>query len=791
MHTAKEKAVMAGDNHVSEKSGTVYLCFDPKDRVYGGARCVINEEIKYIEALRSARAKVAASDNAGAAGPYAADPSSDLVGLALSGGGIRSASFGLGVMQSLARAGWMRRVDYLSTVSGGGYIGTCLTWLLHQTQDEQHPFGLGPRDFPFGTRRPQCATGFSAGETANDAVTTDGMNAVLYWLRQHAKFLVPGQGLNLAALLAVTAGNTFVSLCVYFPLLCGVYFVLLRLSNHLLPVFTAPLAEHGVGLAPIILGLTSLGLMATLSLLYALGSFLFRNGAETLAFRLRTNWAIAMGVLLTLALFLLLAGSVPYVSQALNHVLHPYKGESTAITATATALAGLIPAWGTFRQKRSGSGDSWLVGPVTSWLGGMLLIYGLLLLAHASLLAVTGDDPLHHSPGYGYLVLLLPLLVGSLADMNSVSMHRYYRDRLMGTFLPQLAGDSRVVEGGNKADRERLHKVCVDQDPRAPYHLINTNVVLVDAGDPRFRGRGGDSFVLSPRYCGSLATGWRKTEDFMGKSVTLASAMAASGAALNPAAGVAGRGSTRDRALSFLLRIANVRLGYWVVNPGRDPGFIVKPKFLWPGIAALCGLGFHEHSRFVELTDGGHFENLGIYELVRRRCKLIIAVDAGADPKYQFDDLANVIERVRADFGVKIAIGSEDLQPLLPSALQPGKTCCPCLAERGWLYADVSYPNPDPNSEDIPGTLIYITTTVTKGLPADLYGYKMAHPEFPDEPTSDQFFDEQQFEAYRELGYQITRDMLFAPQTSREAREEGVLAALGLSAPRSKKGKPL
>ncbi len=774
--TQREYAAMARNNRNSKAESTEYLRYDPGDNTYGGAHGVVAQELEYVKARRSRSAAATPGDKAGSSGSDAGDSASDLVALALSGGGIRSASFCLGIMQSLARAGWMRRLDYLSTVSGGGYIGTCLTWLLHQKIERERAFGLDPDDFPFGTRRAQGTAGFVPEKTAEGPATTAGMNAVLYWLRQHAEFLVPGHGLNLAALVGVLLGNVVVSLGIYFPLLCGAYFALLRLTNHPFQGVTAPASDHGtsLGLPPLTLGLASLGLMAVLSLVYALASNLFRSGqAEKLALRMRRWWAVAMGFLLMLAVFLLLAGSVSYVVEAVSRWVQD-KSTVTALTGAATALVGMLPAWGAYRQGRSGAGGSWLAGPITAWLGGMLLIYGLLLLAHVGVLAATANAPLHNSPGWWYLILLLPLVVGATADMNSVSMHRYYRDRLMGTFLPQLAGDSVLTGGSEAADRMRLHDACRVEDARGPYHLINTNVVLVDAQDARFRGRGGDSFVLSPLYCGSSATGWRRTKEFMGGSVTLASAMATSGAALNPEAGVAGHGPTRNRALSFVLRMANVRLGYWVTNPGRPPGRMAKPKFLWPGLPALFGFGFRERWPFVELTDGGHFDNLGIYELVRRRCRLIIAVDAGADPKYQFDDLANAIERVRVDFGAKIAISGEDLRPLLPGF---GETGRPSPAQHGWLYADVKY------ADGTLGTLIYITTTFTEGLPADLYGYKAAHPNFPDEPTSDQFFDEQQFEAYRELGYQITSDMLRSPRTIRESGDHGALAPLGLCAP--------
>jgi len=79
--------------------------------------------------------------------------------------------------------------------------------------------------------------------------------------------------------------------------------------------------------------------------------------------------------------------------------------------------------------------------------------------------------------------------------------------------------------------------------------------------------RGGDNFIMSPAYCGSNATGWRKTKEYMGGEVTIASAMAISGAAVNPDAGCGGEGVTRQPFLSILMGMLNLRLGYWVPNP--------------------------------------------------------------------------------------------------------------------------------------------------------------------------------------------------------------------------------
>ena len=133
---------------------------------------------------------------------------------------------------------------------------------------------------------------------------------------------------------------------------------------------------------------------------------------------------------------------------------------------------------------------------------------------------------------------------------------------------------------------------------------------------------------------------------------------------------------------------------------------------------------------FVQLSDGGHFENLALYELIRRRVKLIIVADAAADPEFKFGDLENAVERVRVDFGVRIRF--EDGEDKNLAGLVPGSDKEPFftdkfkVARRGYAIAKIIYGRlPDDNTSD--GTLIYIKSTLTRNLPADLYGYKIAH----------------------------------------------------------------
>jgi hypothetical protein len=228
---------------------------------------------------------------------------------------------------------------------------------------------------------------------------------------------------------------------------------------------------------------------------------------------------------------------------------------------------------------------------------------------------------------------------------------------------------------------------------------------------------------------------------------------------LNPNAGCSGEGVTRNSVVSILLSILNLRLGYWTTHPQLDPSRF-PPNFIAPGMTSeVTRRGLKETSRNIQLSDGGHFENLAIYELIRRKVELIIVSDGGADPEFNFDDLANAVEKVRVDFGATICFEDKDLNAILGGA--PDGSLFDKkynIAEKGYAIANIYYQG---NKTGLPdGKLAYIKLAMIKNLPTDIYSYKGVNPTFPHQSTSDQFFNEKQFEAYRELGYNVTKEML-------------------------------
>jgi len=244
--------------------------------------------------------------------------------------------------------------------------------------------------------------------------------------------------------------------------------------------------------------------------------------------------------------------------------------------------------------------------------------------------------------------------------INQYSLHSIYRNRLVRAFLGASRGEGKRDESKNRftdfdsRDSPLLHELWPDDiNPRGdnwrPLHVINTAVNLVSSKNLAWQERMAAPFTFSPLHCGSgssiFADGaYRRTHprSDQGKAYggplgpTLGTAMAISGAAVSP-----NMGYNTSPGVAFLMALFNVRLGWWLANPRSkntyywltSPGFALRPYFM-----EMFGLT-SETERWVYLSDGGHFENLGIYEMVRRRCRVIVVSDAGGDTDYTFDDL--------------------------------------------------------------------------------------------------------------------------------------------------------
>lgn len=331
-------------------------------------------------------------------------------------------------------------------------------------------------------------------------------------------------------------------------------------------------------------------------------------------------------------------------------------------------------------------------------------------------------------------------------DVNLFSIHYFYRNRLTRCYLGAGRGKNRMPDrfsGFDPCDDIKLAEL-----KQRPLHLVNTALNLVHGRDLAWQDRKAFSFTFSPVACGfeyppnanKQGGGYCDTEKYMGGAL-LGTAMAASGAAASP-----NMGYHSSPAVAFLLTVFNVRLGHWCPNPDSETclGSPIKRDSPVMGGEYLLRELFgqtDDKDNFIYLSDGGHFENLGVYELIRRRCRYIMVVDAGQDEHRTFEDVGNLMRKIYIDFGVTININ-------LGALRVEADTSHNCFA-----LGDIQYP-PLADGEEgaASGVLLYIKPSLLKALPEDILQYAKANPGFPHQPTADQFFNEAQFESYRHLG---------------------------------------
>lgn len=375
------------------------------------------------------------------------------------------------------------------------------------------------------------------------------------------------------------------------------------------------------------------------------------------------------------------------------------------------------------------------------------------------------------------LLFLAGLALSWRVDVNDFSLHHFYRNRLVRCYLGASNPHRRQqpFTGFDPMDDIPLKDFGFGYP--GPFPILNAALNITTGEELGYATRRAKSFVFTPLYCGyELQYSGEGKERFVRDGgylksfspaecgrceqsqgavtsqggITLGTATAISGAAASP-----NMGYFTTPATAFYMTLFDVRLGWWMGNP-RYPD-------QWQKAGPLFGLGYlfselfaksDQKRHFVYLSDGGHFENLAVYELIKRRCKLIIASDADCDFDYQFENLLSLIEKARTDFGARIEIDFASIRP------QQGRE-----SETNYVKGRIYY---DPNNLEDQGTLIFIKASMPKRdavrhgadlngkkLPDDVWHYHEKHPTFPHQSTADQWFDELQFESYRALGEYI------------------------------------
>jgi hypothetical protein len=469
----------------------------------------------------------------------------------------------------------------------------------------------------------------------------------------------------------------------------------------------------------------------------------------------------------------------------------------SALTGTSGAITAFVGKSGLTPAKGNASGFFGIGSNVLLAIAGPL--FAVLLLALLSIVLGHGVEHIPQICGdhwYAYwacggtahawllcaaMLLAVLLFMDGFANVNRFSIHALYRNRLVRAFLGGARAPRRQPDGFTDFDWDDNVRVANLWAPGTrqggdrnwrPFHVLNMTLNLAATNNLAWQQRKASSFIVTPFSTGNADLGYRPTVDYGGpvghprnprdRGITLGTALAISGAAIS-----SNMGYHSSPSLSFLLTLFNVRLGWWLGNPGRNENWwlyrlgLVKPPYkregplfsIRPLLSELFGLTSAD-SAYVYLSDGGHFEDLGLYEMVRRRCKWILVCDCDQDGKRGFEDLGNAVRKIWIDLGVRIAFRNA---PLLQAGEDTKAVEMPYFA-----LGEIEYVSDPPIDGQVPtGQLLYIKPAVRGDEEAaDIIAYQRANPDFPAQTTTDQWFDESQLEAYRRLGYLMTRRVI-------------------------------
>jgi hypothetical protein len=720
-------------------------------------------------------------------------PEAGRVGICCSGGGIRSASFNLGALQILREEGVLKAADYVSAVSGGCYMAASFATV--SIESPRNLLDGGPPVYAPGSPEEQH-------------------------LRNNSTYLAPGLGGKLRLLVRFLLGlvvNLFlVALAVYllavpFGWLLGeVYDQLARLrgkgSLDVAAWVWCLIAGLGIG------GVA----LAVPDLLLKLGDG-GRGWREVWSYRVREVWSYRLLAAAAIVFLLLVAapqlilwargaGSVPLES-VVEGLPAVNGGESAAQTGTslfaalnltAVVTSALGAAWAFVVKRRSFFAI--LAGGIA---GPLVVLSAALWFAN---LAAT--DTGIASPGGLAIAALIAFVLWLFADLTQWSLHPLYRRRLSSAFFVRRVGRNPGRMSVEEIDYSKPLRISsLTRGDHFPQLIVCAAANISDSGETP-PGRAATPFVFSSDGIGGPLIGRVDVEacerqaDRTARDITLPAAVAMSGAAVSPT-----MGKKTIRALTFLMALSNVRLGVWVPNPrhveelGKSRFAALKPvrkrvrklgsplRRAWGWLmgksSRLAGVWgrflaalrrrratpiylFREmlgltklNDRFLYVTDGGHYDNLGLIELLRRGCTTIYCFDGGGDPSGTFRALGEAVALARGDLQVEIDIDPSEIIPDEKTRISKTSHTIGTIRYRATPAGGIA-PGDDAGRREYTGKLVYCRTAVTEDAPWDVRAYHEKSRRFPYHSTLDQLFDDQKFEAYRALGAHTAREAVAA-----------------------------
>ena len=253
------------------------------------------------------------------------------------------------------------------------------------------------------------------------------------------------------------------------------------------------------------------------------------------------------------------------------------------------------------------------------------------------------------------------MLMARFVNINTFSMHGMYRDRLIRAYLGASNLGRRASRFTGFAANDNIKMADLAPSGRAPFHVLNFALNLVGGNRLDWQQRKAESFTATPFHCGSRGVGYRPSSEY-GGGITLGTAIAISGAAASP-----NMGYHSSSAVGAIMTLFNARQGCWLGNPGPAGAVTWRHPSPLRAVRLIVNEALgqtSDQSEYVYLSDGGHFENLAMYEMVRRRCRTIVVLDGGCDPEFRYDDLGDALRKIRIDMGIRIEFEDEQMRPL-------------------------------------------------------------------------------------------------------------------------------